>query len=763
GSSGGSGGSGSGGGISTTTIIVISTVIGIISLWVLYCAVSSCRKRRKLRIQQEKTPLFSPDVVAAGHPWTYTAAAAEPPAGSAYASYYNAPQHAYAAGEQYQKQHPPPTGNTASEQDVLAVQKEGHAAWKFEVDSYAAGIVLDETGFLVTFTQNKPGMDSVDRCCLSRCALTADPQNAERVFAYFEVTVQDILYGAKTPVISIGLATKPYPSFRLIGWNKFSVGYHSDDGRMFQNDGFGGKLFASPYTKNDTVGCGYDTIKGVVFFTLNGTFLGYAPSSEMHPYHAAVGADGPCQLRINVGQAPFVYQAANNGKMGATDAAPVQPPAEPVTLPPPTGTAPSYTPPHNCKGLRWCPPPRALLRVQACTHHPKARPVGHITHLNNRRMGNRLRNRQEGHTTHDKERIYSGDPERALEHNGRRFLEGKLPGLPHTFLIDTTKVKSDQEIDGRHEGPCAPKGGWYALVRDAAFIDYLSLLTDSEHVDLSATNGGEEGAVLHPIMFGNNLSQVQSEEQFNERAFRLATHSIVSTNLQIEIEDMTNTTPLREFEDQPNIYGIRPEDGAPDLHPYPYERNTKTGFVQAGKAITHGATTFKGRLEIFNELDFDGTVSDLSHTMLEYISMYHCCGHETLPAAFGPSALVRPMTRYGRHPGETVNEWEGVVSAGVLYIVRTPPGRTNRYRQQWGDTHPETEGFDGLSVDRFWLDAGVEIPIVSAFPRITGRCVRIVDVHIIDRVNAHSTFVRFNQKGKKKGHAAKVVGDETKN
>ena len=40
---------------------------------------------------------------------------------------------------------------------------------------------------------------------------------------YFEITVEE----AKSDIVmSIGLSTKPYPLFRMPGWNKHSIGYH---------------------------------------------------------------------------------------------------------------------------------------------------------------------------------------------------------------------------------------------------------------------------------------------------------------------------------------------------------------------------------------------------------------------------------------------------------------------------------------------------------------------------------------------------------
>ncbi|KAJ3048159.1 Rsp5p-dependent ubiquitination, sorting of cargo proteins at the multivesicular body, partial [Quaeritorhiza haematococci] len=118
--------------------------------------------------------------------------------------------------------------------------------------------------------------------------------------------------------------------FRLVGWNRYSIGYHSDDGRLFKNDGFSGRLFGRRYGKGDTIGVGYHPTRGSVFFTLNGKVVGSqtdgassSSSSESlrgsvcegegdrHPYHIAVSADGPCVLVVNFGQKEFVYEEAN--------------------------------------------------------------------------------------------------------------------------------------------------------------------------------------------------------------------------------------------------------------------------------------------------------------------------------------------------------------------------------------------------------------------------------------------------------------------
>lgn len=51
---------------------------------------------------------------------------------------------------------------------------------------------------------------------------------------YFEVKVRAM--SAEAAGIAIGFCAKPYPSYRLPGWHRASLGVHGDDGRRFVND-----------------------------------------------------------------------------------------------------------------------------------------------------------------------------------------------------------------------------------------------------------------------------------------------------------------------------------------------------------------------------------------------------------------------------------------------------------------------------------------------------------------------------------------------
>ncbi|SAL99966.1 hypothetical protein [Absidia glauca] len=124
---------------------------------------------------------------------------------------------------------------------------------------------------------------------------------------YFEMTVDQV---DRDVVLAIGLTTRPYPLFRMPGWNKHSAGYHSDDGYKFCDDASGGQAFGPSWTKGDTVGCAYNVDTGTVYFTLNGMLIGGEGAFsglESHVYYPGVASDGPASVRINFGAAPFKY------------------------------------------------------------------------------------------------------------------------------------------------------------------------------------------------------------------------------------------------------------------------------------------------------------------------------------------------------------------------------------------------------------------------------------------------------------------------
>nr|POE79431.1 spry domain-containing protein 3 [Quercus suber] len=110
-------------------------------------------------------------------------------------------------------------------------------------------------------------------------ATTSQPQTL-----YFEVHVTRMGGDSATAEeadagIALGFVAPPYPSWRLPGWHRASLGVHGDDGRRYIDNSFGGRDFVSMFNANDTVGLGMTfsppAYAGArpgcqVFFTRNG-------------------------------------------------------------------------------------------------------------------------------------------------------------------------------------------------------------------------------------------------------------------------------------------------------------------------------------------------------------------------------------------------------------------------------------------------------------------------------------------------------------
>lgn len=117
--------------------------------------------------------------------------------------------------------------------------------------------------------------------------------------------------------VVIGLATKPFPSFRMPGHAKVSVGYCSTDGFRCHNFPFTASSYGPPLAEGDVLGVGYRPRNGTVFFTRNGKKLEdcYTGLSGLNMF-PAVGANGAATVHINLGQAGFVFIEANVKKWG---------------------------------------------------------------------------------------------------------------------------------------------------------------------------------------------------------------------------------------------------------------------------------------------------------------------------------------------------------------------------------------------------------------------------------------------------------------
>lgn len=94
------------------------------------------------------------------------------------------------------------------------------------------------------------------------CVLWDSPLSTQQPKTiYFELKVIGIGRGGLSleeadAGIAIGFVAPPYPTFRLPGWERGSLGVHGDDGRKYVNDAWGGTDFTTAFKPGETVGIG---------------------------------------------------------------------------------------------------------------------------------------------------------------------------------------------------------------------------------------------------------------------------------------------------------------------------------------------------------------------------------------------------------------------------------------------------------------------------------------------------------------------------
>ena len=73
---------------------------------------------------------------------------------------------------------------------------------------------------------------------------------------YFEVHITSLSADPDKNNLAIGFVAPPYPTWRLPGWERSSLGVHGDDGRRYVDDTDGGRDFTDAFREDETVGIG---------------------------------------------------------------------------------------------------------------------------------------------------------------------------------------------------------------------------------------------------------------------------------------------------------------------------------------------------------------------------------------------------------------------------------------------------------------------------------------------------------------------------
>lgn len=182
----------------------------------------------------------------------------------------------------------------------LAIQEKGVSAWEFEPELEIANC----------FVEARTEIEFFDSECTVMTNLPVPKQN--EVY-YWETKIYD---KPEATTLAIGMATKPYPLFRLPGFHKHSVAYFNNGFKRL-NQPFNHTPYAPQFVQGDVIGCGYRPRTGCIFFTRNGKKLDDAVHGMKNQnFFPAIGANGPATVHVNFGQAGFVFIEANVKKWG---------------------------------------------------------------------------------------------------------------------------------------------------------------------------------------------------------------------------------------------------------------------------------------------------------------------------------------------------------------------------------------------------------------------------------------------------------------
>lgn len=122
---------------------------------------------------------------------------------------------------------------------------------------------------------------------------------------YFEITIVRGLKGC----MGVGVCGKSVNLNRLPGWDRYSYGYHGDDGNFFSFSG-NGVSYGPKFTSGDVIGCGVNLVNKTIFFTKNGVHLGIASRELEHidDLYPTIGLQTTGEVvDANFGQRPFRF------------------------------------------------------------------------------------------------------------------------------------------------------------------------------------------------------------------------------------------------------------------------------------------------------------------------------------------------------------------------------------------------------------------------------------------------------------------------
>ena len=139
---------------------------------------------------------------------------------------------------------------------------------------------------------------------------------------YFEVEID---HCGRECAIGVGLARADYPLSCLPGWRPGSIGYHCQDGCLFEGKDIGRQFDLQPVVEGHKIGCGidYDNSMGekaVIYFTHNGEKLKEVFELEWQPksgvsrvFYPTIGMSSKGETVKVIEDAKYDYPLSDNG------------------------------------------------------------------------------------------------------------------------------------------------------------------------------------------------------------------------------------------------------------------------------------------------------------------------------------------------------------------------------------------------------------------------------------------------------------------
>lgn len=236
-----------------------------------------------------------------------------------FGKFEDASDYEYSSAEDFCRMNPPIPPTLLPSHIIDRIQNFGGKAWSLEYP-----ITNRFSGTITNANDNKGGPAVVkvqttvkcgDVCMMSDLPILAGLYSTHgKTGVYYEVLINRM-----DGIIAVGTAVRPYPNYRLPGWNRLSAGLHLDDMRKFFEDPDGGRDYTPELTRinpGDTIGCGYEFATGALFYTHNGYRLPVAFSGIYMPRHsydvcAAIGVEGECDFDVNFGGDYFRWKEGN--------------------------------------------------------------------------------------------------------------------------------------------------------------------------------------------------------------------------------------------------------------------------------------------------------------------------------------------------------------------------------------------------------------------------------------------------------------------